>query len=83
MPLLIYYRKADCPLCEKGRPIVEAVAARFGYAIESVDITRDRDLIRRFGEKIPVLECDGVVLGWGLLSKRALERKLLATHRAD
>jgi glutaredoxin len=76
--VLRYYAKPDCPLCEKSRPIAEALARRFGYELESVDIESDPSLRRRYGETIPVLELDGAVLAWGRFSERALTRKFIA-----
>jgi hypothetical protein len=76
--VLRYYAKADCPLCEKSRPVAEALARRFDCEIESVDIESDPVLRRRYGETIPVLEFDGAVLAWGRFSERALTRKFSA-----
>jgi glutaredoxin len=76
--VLHYYAKADCPLCEKSRPIAADLARRFGYELESVDIESDPALGRRYGETIPVLELDGAVLAWGRFSERALTRKFAA-----
>ena len=76
--VLRYYAKADCPLCEKSRPIATDLARRFGYEIDWVDIESDPALVLRHGEKIPVLELDGDVLAWGRFSERALTRKFAA-----
>jgi hypothetical protein len=76
--VLLYYAKAECSLCEKSRPIAEALARRFDYELEWVDIESDPALGRRYGETIPVLELDGAVLAWGRFSERALTRKFNA-----
>jgi hypothetical protein len=73
---LVYYSKPDCPLCEKGWPVAESLAARHGLGIERIDILSDPGLVTRYGERIPVLVLGEVELGWGRLSERALERTL-------
>ena len=73
---MLFYTKADCPLCDKGWPVAAALAQRFGLELRRVDILADPVLRRRYGEKIPVLTLGDIELGWGLLSKRAIETKL-------
>ena len=74
---LVFFSKDDCPLCEKGLAVVARLAERYGLEIEKVDIQTEPGLCDRYGERIPVLECGGEELGWGLLSERAIDRKLL------
>ena len=73
---LVYFSKDDCPLCDKGLAVVERLAARYGLRIKKVDIASDPALFARYRERVPVLELDEAELGWGLLSERAIERKL-------
>lgn len=74
--ILTLYSKADCPLCEEAYPLVSRLARRHGLVVETVDIATDPDLLERHRLRIPVLELDGVELGWGRLSERALARRL-------
>lgn len=73
---LVFYEKADCPLCEKGLPIVGRVAERYGIELVSVDVGLDADLHERYGERLPVAVFEGIEVGAGRLSERALEREL-------
>jgi len=73
---LIYFSKDDCPLCDKGLAVVQRLAARHGLQIKKIDIESDPALLARYRERVPVLELDETELGWGLLSERAIERKL-------
>lgn len=75
-PTLRYYSKPDCPLCEKSRPVAEQLARVFGLTLEEVDVLSEAALEARFGERIPVLLFGERELGWGRLSRRALEREL-------
>jgi hypothetical protein len=73
---LLFYEKADCPLCEKGHAVVEALAERFGLELVPVDVGLDAELLERHGERLPVVEIQGIELGCGRLSERDLEREL-------
>lgn len=48
---LILYTRPDCHLCGLAEEMLEDCGARW----QSVDIEADLDLIRRFGNHIPVL----------------------------
>ena len=75
-PVLAFHTRAGCSLCEKAWPLAVALAERHGLVLERVDITRDPALLRRDGERIPVLMLGDALLGWGRLSERAIEREL-------
>ena len=73
---LVFYSKPDCPLCDDGFERAQMVARRFGMEIKKVNILSDPDLVARHGERIPVLELQGVELGWGRVSEKGLTRKV-------
>lgn len=56
---VLLYGKPGCHLCDEARAVVERVCAEVGTGYEEVDITGDPDLVRRFGEQIPVTFVDG------------------------
>lgn len=49
------YTKPGCHLCEDALRIVEGLQTEFDLTIESVDIADDRELFKRYFDKIPVL----------------------------
>jgi glutaredoxin len=51
--------KPGCHLCDDARAVVDAVCADLGETYEEVDITADPDLMRQYGEEIPVTLVDG------------------------
>ncbi len=53
------YSRPGCHLCDDARAVVEAVCAELGERYAEVDITTDADLLRRYGEEIPVTLVDG------------------------
>ncbi len=75
-PSLSFHTRAGCSLCDKAWPLAVALSQRHGLALERVDIAQDAELLRRDGERIPVLMFGETLLGWGRLSERAIEREL-------
>ena len=58
-PRVLLYSKPGCHLCDDARAVVEAVCADLGEEWSEVDISTSEDLVRRFGEEIPVTFVDG------------------------
>ena len=47
--------RAYCHLCDDMREALAPLAARFGWAIEEIDIDADAVLEKRWGDSVPVL----------------------------
>ncbi len=68
LPILRFYRRSGCHLCEEGRDVLQAVLeerAAAGHpvpAVREVDLDADAEADRRYGETIPVLALEGHVL---------------------
>ena len=58
-PRVTLYGKPGCHLCDDARAVVARVCAELGEQYVEVDITTDPELVRRFGEEIPVTFVDG------------------------
>ena len=60
----VLYTREQCPLCDQARALLEQVLGVDGYRV--VDIDGDLDLIRDYGERIPVVAEPGTgrELGW-------------------
>ena len=58
-PRVLLYSKPGCHLCEDARAVIEQVCAEVGTSYEEVDISGDPDLVRAYGEQIPVTFVDG------------------------
>jgi glutaredoxin len=56
---VVLYGKPGCHLCDDAREVIARVCAEVGTSYDEVDITADPDLVRRFGEQIPVTFVDG------------------------
>lgn len=74
------FTRKHCPLCD------DAIAVLMGFqealpAIEVVDIDDSRELMRQFGESVPVVEIDGKVRFRGAVSAHLLQRLIDAAER--
>ncbi len=58
-PRVRIYTRPGCHLCDEARVVVEQVCAELGETYDEVDIDRDADLTRRFGDEVPVTFVDG------------------------
>jgi glutaredoxin len=53
------YSRPGCHLCDDARAVIEQVCRELGEEYAEVDITTSEELLRRFGEEIPVTFVDG------------------------
>lgn len=63
--------------------MVVTAVARYGGAVEEVDVDGSDDIRERFGNRIPVvLGTDGTVIAEGRIEKRDLRRGLRRLRRS-
>jgi len=53
------YSRPGCHLCDDARLVIEKVCAELATSYDEIDIDSDPELLRRFGEEIPVTFVDG------------------------
>jgi hypothetical protein len=64
-------------LCDGARPLVLAEVARYGGAVEEVDVDDSEDLRGRYGSRVPVVTADdGSVIAEGRIERRSLRKGL-------
>jgi glutaredoxin len=56
---VMLYGRPGCHLCDDARAVVQQVCAELGVGFAEVDITTDPELMREYGEQIPVTFVDG------------------------
>jgi glutaredoxin len=78
MPLrLVLYARPDCHLCDEARAGLERLLADgLSFELEEVDIDSDDELLRRYLERIPVVELDGEIVSELFLDPDALRVRL-------
>ena len=61
--LVRLYGRPDCHLCEEARSrLVELRADGLDFRLEEIDIESDDELLRRYLERIPVVELEGEIV---------------------
>ena len=58
-PLLRFYTKESCHLCDVAFEIVERISNKINFTLETVDITKSDDLMMKYAVEIPVIEING------------------------
>ncbi len=53
------YSKPGCHLCDDARAVIERVCTDLGETYVEISILEDPELLRRYGEEIPVTLVDG------------------------
>lgn len=79
MTRLTLYARELCHLCYDMERAVQACRSEYDFELEFVDIDRDPQLVARYGESVPVLMADDVVLcrsHWDRKGFDALFRKI-------
>lgn len=75
---VLLYVRAGCHLCEAGREVVAAVTGELGVAFTEVDIDVSPGTRSLFGELVPAVTVDGVLVDhWRidpLRVRRAIEQ---------
>jgi glutathione S-transferase len=62
-PLVKLYARPDCHLCDEARAGLEKLRSDgLDFELEEIDIDSDDELLRRFLERIPVIELEGEIV---------------------
>jgi glutaredoxin len=76
MKRLTLYSKPGCHLCDEMKRVIETVGATCRLTLDVVDISRDAELVERYGLEIPVLMIDGRKAAKYRITERELVEKL-------
>ncbi|WP_426593106.1 glutaredoxin family protein [Cellulomonas sp. McL0617] len=79
-PRVLLYGRSGCHLCDEAREVVAAICDETATGWAEVDIEagpyQGRDLVDELGELIPVVEVDGVQVGYWRIDPARLRRSL-------
>ena len=70
------YTKPDCKLCVPVFEIVERVQRDVPFEYEKIDISDDPELVRKYGNEIPVVTIDGRKAFKGRMTEQAFRKRL-------
>jgi glutaredoxin len=73
---VVVYTKPGCHLCEDACTEVARIVGDLGVDWEPLDISGDEQLMREWGEYIPVIVVDGQVHGWFRVNEDRLRAAL-------
>ncbi|MFL5833270.1 MAG: glutaredoxin family protein [Solirubrobacterales bacterium] len=77
MATVVVYSRPECHLCEEAiSQIVALHAEGYRFELHEVDIESHDLLLRRYLERIPVVEIDGAVVSELVLDRDAVTAKL-------
>ena len=78
---LKFYTKKECPLCEKAKARLQELQGEMDFSIEEVDIYQDDALLEKYQIMIPVVEYNEEMLGYGIINKEEIRKRLLEKIR--
>jgi glutaredoxin len=67
------YSRVGCHLCDQALAVVARVV---GTDVEVVDVDTDPELVRRYGEEVPVVLVDGRQIAYWRVEESALRAAL-------
>jgi glutaredoxin len=74
---VLLYGRPDCHLCDEARDgLQQLLADGLSFELDEVDIESDDELLRRYLERIPVIEVDGEIVSELGLDADALRARL-------
>ena len=77
MTQVLVYSRPGCHLCEQALSSIVALHGEgYRFELREVDIESDELLLRRYLERIPVVEVDGEVVSELVLDEAALRARL-------
>jgi glutaredoxin len=77
IPSVVVYSRPECHLCEAA--IAKLIALHgegYRFSLHEVDIESEELLLRRYLERIPVVEIDGIVASELILDETAVRSRL-------
>lgn len=80
-PPVTLYTRADCPLCDEARALLDCLAANLGFTVEAVDIDADPELRSRYNYAVPVVAVGNEELARAPIRPAALEGSLRERYR--
>ena len=70
---VVLYARQGCHLCDAARDVVTAAAAAAGTGWVEVDVDTDPELVACYGELVPVVTVDGVLVDYWRIDPVRLE----------
>ncbi|QEH37548.1 Glutaredoxin [Aquisphaera giovannonii] len=75
------YTREQCCCCHKALDILRDRQARYGFAIDEVDVDGDPELVAKYGTEVPVVTLGGKLRFRGVVNPMLLDRLIAAEIR--
>jgi glutaredoxin len=77
LPTVVVYSRPECHLCEEALAKLVALHGEgYRFSLHEIDIESNDLLLRRYLERIPVVEIDGIVASELILDETAVRARL-------
>ena len=75
---VVMYTRRGCHLCERAWAQLEEARQSYGFALSRADVDAEPELVRQYGECVPVVTVNGRVRFRGVVNPVLLRRLLRA-----
>ena len=75
---IVVYTRAACPLCDEAWETLRQFQERYQFAMESKDVDESADLVKEYGNCVPVVVINGKLRFRGRVNPVLLRRILEA-----
>jgi glutaredoxin len=76
--LFLLYTRAACPLCDDALAVLQRRQRRHGFKLEIKNVDDAEELVRAYGNCVPVVLVNGKVRFRGRINEVLLERILMS-----
>lgn len=74
--ILTLYTRKRCSLCEKAKQDILELKEDWNFTLEEIDIDESDELTETYGIMIPVVQIDGEEVGFGIINKTDISKRL-------
>ncbi|WP_262366001.1 glutaredoxin family protein [Bacillus sp. E214] len=76
VPIIHFYTKKNCPLCEEAKDLLKILQRDMTFTLLEVDIYSNDKLLEQYGLMIPVVEINDQVIQYGRIDLDEIRRYL-------
>jgi glutaredoxin len=74
--IITLYTRNRCSLCEKAKQGILELKEDWNFTLEEIDIDKSDELTELYGIMIPVVQIDGEEVGFGIINKFDISKRL-------
>ena len=78
---VVIYSRVNCHLCEEAEKSVREVLTEIPFELEVIDINRDQELEKLYGEEVPVTLINGAKHDYFRVDKKRFSEAILRQHQ--